>query len=294
VTDFGASQSFARASAQVQEHYGLELSPSRVRRVTLHHAAKLAATLPTVPTTLPRQGTALIITAADGTMLPTVSTAAAPEGADRRHHRQVRWQEVRLVAARRHGEVQATYQACLGDVDLTGRYWSRAVQDCGWGLDSTIHTVSDGAPWIYRQSRELFGQQGRFLLDFYHVSEYLAATNPPPDPRFATQQTQLKTNRLPALLSELQTRVEAPPIPEEQAPVRRALRYLQDRPDQLDYQTALQQDLPIGSGLIEGGHRHVLQHRLKLSGAWWRQDHLHNMAQLLTARASLRWKDYWN
>ena len=38
-----------------------------------------------------------------------------------------------------------------------------------------------------------------------------------------------------------------------------AYRYLNNRRDCLDYKSALKNDLPIGSGLIESGHRHVLQ-----------------------------------
>ena len=32
-----------------------------------------------------------------------------------------------------------------------------------------------GAEWIPLQSREVFGEQGHFLCDFFHVSEYLGA-----------------------------------------------------------------------------------------------------------------------
>jgi hypothetical protein len=47
------------------------------------------------------------------------------------------------------------------------------------------------------------------------------------------------------------------------------LRYLENRRTQLDYPAALAHALPIGSGLIESAHRHLLQARLKLAGAWW-------------------------
>ena len=41
------------------------------------------------------------------------------------------------------------------------------------------------------------------------------------------------------------------------------LRYLSNRVGCLDYPRALDQDLPIGSGMIESGHRHGLHCRLK-------------------------------
>ncbi len=45
-----------------------------------------------------------------------------------------------------------------------------------------------------------------------------------------------------------------------------AIRYMSNRSSQLDYLEATQAELPIGSGMIESGHRHVLQRRLKIPG----------------------------
>ena len=38
-----------------------------------------------------------------------------------------------------------------------------------------VHGVGDGAPWIVERFQDYFGDQGKYLIDFYHVSEYLAA-----------------------------------------------------------------------------------------------------------------------
>ena len=64
--------------------------------------------------------------------------------------------------------------------------------------------------------------------------------------------------------------------------------------DQLDYAGALAQDLPIGSGLIESGHRHVLQARLKGPGMAWLEDTAEQMAQLRVMRVNGRWEELWN
>ena len=60
----------------------------------------------------------------------------------------------------------------------TGRRWAHCARDAGWALESRIHIVADGAEWIRLQSREIFGDQCHLLVDFYHVSEYLAAAAP--------------------------------------------------------------------------------------------------------------------
>jgi hypothetical protein len=82
-------------------------------------------------------------------------------------------------------------------------------------------------------------------------------------------------------------------IEDAQAPVRACYRYINNRPNQLDYKTAIQKGLPIGSGEIESAHRYVLQKRLKVSGAWWLLQHAKNMINLRTCRANHLWGDYW-
>ena len=38
-----------------------------------------------------------------------------------------------------------------------------------------MHGIGDGAPWIAEQVKQQFGSQGEYLIDFYHLCEYLAA-----------------------------------------------------------------------------------------------------------------------
>jgi len=52
--------------------------------------------------------------------------------------------------------------------------------------------------------------------------------------------------------------------------------------------------LPIGSGKVEGGHRNVIQARLKISGAWWIKENANVMLALRTLRANEDWEEYWN
>jgi hypothetical protein len=76
-------------------------------------------------------------------------------------------------------------------------------------------------------------------------------------------------------------------------PVTACDRYLRNRLDHLDYQGALQQGLPIGSGEIESAHRSIIQERLKLPGAWWSPDHIETMLALRLNRANREWEAYW-
>jgi hypothetical protein len=293
LTDFGADTAFGAAARKVREHYGVEVNAERIRQTTLHHAAALAAGHPAPCTKLRAHGPAWIVAEADGTMLPIVETHHAPAGADRRHHRRVRWQEARVVAAQAHGAATTHYDATLGDVAEAGIRWSRVAGRAGWSVQTRIHAVGDGAPWLAQQAAARFGSAGRYLLDLYHVCDHLAAAWPGDQATRHAHRDALKRGQVDPVLAALRARLEPPETPEDNAPARRALRYLENRRAQLDYPAALAHGLPVGSGLIESAHRHLLQARLKLAGAWWTEPHAHAMIQLRVCRANLHWDSYW-
>jgi hypothetical protein len=49
-----------------------------------------------------------------------------------------------------------------------------------------------------------------------------------------------------------------------------------------------------GSGMIESGHRHVLQARLKKAGTAWLRDNADRIAHLRVLRAKQQWDSFWN
>lgn len=297
LTDFGADHAFASAAEKIREHYGVDVAVGRVRTVTLHHGHVLAAHPPTPVRTLPAVGAERIVAEADGTMVPIVDTSAAPAGTDRRKHRKVHYQEARLAAAQKHRSVTTYYAATLHDVADTGLRWAQCTQAADWGMNTQIHALGDGAPWIVEQARIQFGAQGRYTVDLYHVCDYLTAAAPDPAHAkvFVTPLREaLRASDPTSVLAALRPRAEPAETPDAQAPVRAALRYLENRPEQLDYAHALAHDLPVGSGLIESGNKHVLQARLKKAGAWWTEPNAHAICQLRTLRANHQWKKYWS
>ena len=67
------------------------------------------------------------------------------------------------------------FGATLGPPEEAGQVMLRAAVQAGMGRQTKIHAVGDGAPWMADQVQWQFGLQGEFLVDFYHVCEYLAA-----------------------------------------------------------------------------------------------------------------------
>jgi len=297
LTDFGCEQAFARAAHSVREHYGFEIGASAVRAATLQHAQRARATLEQEYQqpfrVLPAVGVEHVIAEVDGTMICTV-----PPG-PRKGKRPREWKEMRLAAAQAKGSTRTVYAATFGSVAQTGQRWGHCARQAGWGLNSRIHAVGDGADWIQRQCLEVFLQQGSFLCDFYHVSEYLGGAAPScrpshPDRWRRTQQKRLRAGAVQKVIAALEPHVEPPATPDLEAPVRNGHRYLNNRLDCLDYPRALALGLPIGSGMIESGHRHVLQARLKKAGTAWLPEHADQIAHLRVLRANHQWASLWN
>lgn len=63
--------------------------------------------------------------------------------------------------------------------------------------------------------------------------------------------------------------------------------------DALDYRQALEEGLPLGSGLIESDYKHVLQARMKLPEAAWKIDNADTWFEHVPFRAHKQWDQYW-
>lgn len=298
IVDFGAESSFAKSSERLRLHHQIGVSVSCIRKITLEHACAIRHLQhrPSNHGALPVQGAEIIVTEMDGSMIPIVECKSGTQG-DRRKSRHCHWQEVRLCAARVHGQSSAFYGVSGGDnVAEAGTQWANTVTKANWGLNTQLHVVCDGASWIHEQCDQCLGKQATFLLDFYHACDYLAAAAQTASTHkrwFEVQKNRLKTNHPERVLAALEPYLETEATEPSNEPVRAAYRYLGNRMDQLDYQSAIERGLPIGSGMIEGGHRHVLQNRLKLSGAWWIKQNAIDMANLRVCRANNEEIQYW-
>jgi len=233
----------------------------------------------------------------DGSMVPIVTIS--PEAEDKRQHKTLQWQEARLVLVHPQGSVTPKFAATFGgSVEESGDALLSCAVAAGVGTTTQVHGVGDGAVWIAEQFAATFGPQASYLVDFYHVCDYLAAaakTCAPDAPQawLDTQKERLKNNDGLGALNQLTNYVEAGEVATDQAPVRACLRYLSNRPHHLDYKGALAKGLPIGSGEIESAHRYVIQQRLKLPGAWWKADNVEAMLALRVVRANEDWEKYW-
>jgi len=300
IVDFAADQPFAQARAKLKEHYGFAIGESTIQRITFAHAEAMyeagreETEFPETPGLIKP-----IIVETDGGMVPIVEPSC--EGKDKRKGKTLSWREAKLSLAHAKGSRTPVYAGSIeGGVEEAGRQLLSCAVRAGFGANSRVHAVGDGAPWIVGQVEQQFGDQGSYLIDFYHVCEYLAAASAAVAPEGAardawmeTQKEALKDGRLDAVLGALAGHCEPPEADDEHAPVRTCHRYLRARAGQLNYRRALADGLPIGSGEIESAHRYVAQQRLKRPGAWWRVAHAEHMLALRINRINGDWDAYW-
>lgn len=161
LTDFGAEKSFAQASKQLWEHYGVSLDPSSVRQV-VQQQARRAQEFVLREHQKARQryqnqqrraaGVPWLVVQSDGSMLrtgelePDPAGGLSPKRGCPKRRRQTQWREVRLSTVQVPQEEERQYGAVLGSPPkgggadvcpgfagwLRGEYlgaWSR-----GWGF----------------------------------------------------------------------------------------------------------------------------------------------------------------
>lgn len=304
ITDFGADVPFGQIPAKLQEHHGISVPVSSAQAITQRHAEQvLEIQINTLQTDIAAgDGVDCVIVEMNGSMIPIVKTEAPTvegEKQDRRKTRQIGWQEARLASARTPEQKVPVFGATLGSVDEAGEQLLASAIRVGVGQKTDVHGLGDGAPWIADQIQQRLGEPGRFLLDFYHLCDYLAAASAvcaPEQPKIwlEQQKKRLKRNQTKAVLKALQPYQESLSVSDKMAPVRSAYRYIHNRLDQLDYQGAIAANLPIGSGEIESAHRYVIQQRLKRSGSWWSVENAWAMLALRVLRQNQDWSSYWS
>jgi hypothetical protein len=223
-------------------------------------------------------------------MLPIVETKTSAR--DKRKKKNLVYKEARLCLSYKDGDVVPRFAATMGDVNLTGKYLRQTAEKSGLGVNTSIHAVGDGAQWIVKQLASKFGDivKVNYLIDLFHMSEYLSAANKvlSADEK---QQKRLLTKQIKLLKNNEYQKVLHYFTADDNL-AKDCYRYILNRPEQFNYKSAIEADLPIGSGKVEGGHRHVIQSRLKISGAWWSEDNANKMLALRTNRVNNEW-DYY-
>ena len=79
----------------------------------------------------------------------------------------------------------------------------------------------------------------------------------------------------------------------EIARIEQAIGYLKKRKEMIDYPHFRKKQIPIGSGIVESGHKVVMQRRMKQAGMRWAEANLNPMLALRMAVCNKTWTAQW-
>ena len=72
-----------------------------------------------------------------------------------------------------------------------------------------------------------------------------------------------------------------------------ALNYFAGHQTRLNYALRLRRGQAIGSGLVEGSIKQLLNVRLKQTGARWKVEHVAPLVELAALAAGPEWESFW-
>jgi hypothetical protein len=171
--------------------------------------------------------------------------------------------------------------------------------------------LGDGAPWVWKTAQELFPKAIQ-ILDWYHAMEHLWAVG---RARFGarekelwawvkTQEKELWEGRVTEVLEALRAvsqQMGAPdPALSETARAtdarwiaHRNVGYFEENSRRMNYPMYRAQGLPIGSGVVESGCKHVVGDRLKRTGMRWDEPGAEDILALRCHDLNGRWDTIW-
>lgn len=163
----------------------------------------------------------------------------------------------------------------------------------------------DGAPEqlrIIRRHQKRLGVKLTFVLDFIHLAGYVWKASFAFHERGSAEACQWVDEKLLALLQGKASDVAAGIrrsatlqglSQKKRKPIDACCDYILGHADMMRYDEYLSGGLPIGSGVIEGACRHLLQDRLDLSGATWTVRNAEAVLKLRALRCSDDFDEYW-
>ncbi len=298
----GARQSFAKAQQLLAELSGWELDDDTIRRATHAAAARASATRD-------QRGDAPRFAAAPGVIeVPIDAGKVNTTGG---------WRDVKMAvfAKRQPGApalpaewdrrelpapVARTLVAAIEGAEAFAVRMRAEADRLGVTTAADVTVLGDGADWIWNLADVVVPQAGG-VLDVYHALEHIADTAKALwGEGTAVMAGQLDAGRA-ALLSGGKAGLEcwigeafaAVPVGTATDPLLALAGYLAKHPTRLGYAERLASGRSIGSGLVEGSIKQVVNLRLKRTGARWRAEHVGPLVELIALADSADWQPFW-
>jgi hypothetical protein len=183
---------------------------------------------------------------------------------------------------------EARYVGALGPKKEFAESLDRVLQVEQAKKTKQIVWVGDGAAWIWALAEELCPQAVQ-ILDWYHAMEHalecgqaLLGGSSLLDDWERTCRYLLAHGRVEDLIGQLVECVEFV-AGEETKALNDLVRYYRNNAKRMKYNEYRAEGYPIGSGIVESAHGHVIQQRMKRTGQRWSLPRARTMVRLRTA-----------
>lgn len=291
VLDFAINDSYEHGAQRWSEHYRFSISANLLRRVADRVGRRLdscdeAALAHELKDPAPDRPE-LVIVQNDGGMVPMRGKEP--------------WREVKLgVICRgdhylshqrgRRGMIsQARYVGVLGPQEEFRKSLDTALRMERALKAETVVWVGDGAKGNWRLASDLVPKCIQ-VLDWYHAVEngMDCGRKLLGDQSSWLQLWQerieilLAAGDVSAMLKELEACLFVVPRNRRKA-LRELCRYYENNQGRMDYPRYIALGLPIGSGIVESAHRHVIQKRMKNAGQHWSEARGRRMVRMRAA-----------
>jgi hypothetical protein len=298
----GVQRSFAQAELALHEVAGWDLDDNTLR--LLCHATAARATA-----SRDDRATAEAFAQAEGDLELQIDAGKAntPEG----------WRDVKVgVFARRpRGEPTTPAEwderdlpppavrsvvAAVEEAEAFGRRCVAEAARLAITEPAQLSVLGDGAEWVRNLADQRFAGAAQ-VLDIYHGAEKLAdAAKAVFGPGTAEAEAQRKAGRRRLLEDGYWGVTEwvgglAGAVPQggDGAALGGVLNYFCANQGRLNYALRLRRGQSIGSGLVEGSIKQLLNKRLKQTGARWKVEHVGPFVELGALAAGPEWQAFW-
>jgi len=299
----GVRQAFAQAEQLLCELAGWQLDDETIRRHCHAEAARARATRD-------ERATADAFAAVPGDVEVQIDAGKVNTGEG--------WRDVKVAtfARRQRGEPASaadwdrrklpapTVRSVVAAIEEASAFGQRCGVEAQRLALTDTHActiLADGAEWIWNLAAQRFpGAAG--VLDIYHGAEHLAdaARRVFGEGTKATQaQTEQARTRLLedgyAGVTEWVGSISGQiPAGGDGAALGSVLNYFASHQDRLSYALRLRRGQSIGSGMIEGSIKQLLNRRMKQTGARWKAAHVGPFVELSALANGPEWQAFWN
>lgn len=313
----GAKETFAEVSADMAELAGLELCRKEAERIAETEGARMEQWMAQERVQLrfaePPAGDApktieTLYIELDGTGIPMVPDelegrkGKRPDGTAKTREAKVGCVFTQTQTDEKGKPVRdcgsASFVAAVETAGPFGwRLYAEAVRR-GLFQAKRVVVLGDGAEWVKNTAQTHFCN-AQFIIDYYHASEHvgelcraLLDRNPELAKNCRERWTDyLWEGKVDTLVEEAKELL--PRDPDAKKDARTQIGYFRKNMEHMRYDKFREQDMFIGSGVVEAACRHLVGVRLKQSGMEWTERGANSILALRSVVLSNRMEDYW-